>query len=216
MNTKLFESLLLNEGYKENDDDRKRFNSITRQQIEDRFDCTILSGPHDDKTGPCYCVDDHDHEIHILHMKDILEAFKSNDMISVGIISDNIFDEHWGEVLDEDKNDVYEYFNGKEHLIVVTGKRAVGFVDEVLDTAENSDVDLYHRNDKCYVIAVSKSVEAELNRGGFGYDVGDIMWESNELADVFVDQDYVHIPDFIKQPNGFVLKGVESSFQRMN
>lgn len=55
-NINLFESILLKEGYKENDNDRKRFNSITRQQIEDRLDCTILSGPRNRSIHSCLPV----------------------------------------------------------------------------------------------------------------------------------------------------------------
>ena len=49
-----------------------------------------MSGPHNDKTGPCYCIDNHDHEIQILHMQEILEVFEEPELITVALIEDGV------------------------------------------------------------------------------------------------------------------------------
>ena len=200
-NINLFESILLKEGYKENDNDRKRFNSITRQQIEDRLDCTILSGPHDDKTGPCYCVDDHDHEVHILYMQDILNAFKGQNEVAVAVIDSKTFEENWGGVL-EDDDEVFDYIseNGKNHIVAVIGKRAEGFIDEVIEQEDEVS-----GNEKSFLIAVSRSIDQRINKPYPVYDLYDIVYDDLES---FVDQKQITIPEDVFADNEYALKGI--------
>lgn len=160
-----------------------------------------MSGPHDDKTGPCYCVDDHDHEVRILYMQDILNAFKGQNEVAVAVIDSKTFEENWGGVL-EDDDEVFDYIseNGKNHIVAVIGKRAERFIDEVIEQQDELS-----GNEKSFLIAVSRSIEKRINKPYVVYDLYDIVYDDLES---FVNQKQITIPEDVFADNEYALKGI--------
>lgn len=194
--------VILKEDY---DSDHEKFDSITPEMIEYRLECRILSGPHSDKSGPCYCVENPGHEISILYMQDILNAFKGQNEVAVAIIDSKTFAENWGGVLEEDDEEVFDYVSkdGNTHIVAVIGKRAEGFVAEVIDQQ-----DYLSGNEKSFIIAVSRSIEKRINRPYPTYDLGDIVYDD---LDSFVNQKQITIPEDVLADNEYTLKGISSS-----
>lgn len=190
----------------------RRFNSITIEQIEDRLDCTVLSGPHNDKTGPCYCIDNHDHEIQILHMQEILEVFEEPELITVALIEDGVrSDIDCLEEIEGNEN-VFEYVaeNGRCSIVAVTGTDAIRFFEDVVDVA---DAVSYHV--KCDILAISRRVCETVNRKGHMYDVEELIFDDEFLNNYFIDLSSVEVPMEVKMINSLALKGLGSSFRRI-
>lgn len=213
---RIFKSILL-ENYKATDSDVEKVKSISIQQINEKFDCTVLSGPHSDKTGPCYCVDDHDHHIQILYTQDILEAFR-DEKATVAIMNTYILENGWRDYLTNPDVFVYELnpnpqsdycsTSGIYSLVVVRGDGAGPFIEEVLDTYAKTA--LHNNKDKCYVVATTDSVADELDYEIDGYDLGYLI-VSNDCIKGLIDQEEVTIPSEIWRINKDVLEGINRS-----
>lgn len=214
--SRIFENVLL-ENYKAADSEVEKVKSISIQQINEKFDCTVLSGPHNDKTGPCYCVDDHDHHIQILYTSDILEAFR-DEKATVAIMNTYILESEWEDYLTNPDVFVYEFdpnpqsdacsTSGIYSLVIVRGDGAGPFIEEVLDA--NDKIARHNSEDKCYVIAVTDDLAAELNYEVDGYDLGYIV-VSNDCIKKLIDQKEVTLPSVIWHSNKYVLEGINRS-----